>query len=78
MTIVCNIHDSIPRNPFSSGYRKSKLGSPRIFSQIYHLSSTLILCPLASLWQKEQNSVLPVLLRIHRLLFLSGKHIQEE
>lgn len=36
-----------------------------------NLRSVLVLRALIVLWQKQQNSVLPALLRIHRLLGLS-------
>lgn len=38
-----------------------------------NLSSVLVLSTLTILWQKQQNSMLPALLRIHRLLCLSAK-----
>lgn len=38
MAIIVNIHDSILSNPFPSTYRKSKLVTQRIFSQISDLS----------------------------------------
>jgi len=34
MAIIADIHDNVLSNPFSSGYRRSKLETPGIFSQI--------------------------------------------